>query len=117
VLPQRRTALVSIAAAALLVVVKLVAGLATGSLGLISEAVHSGTDLVADGDRGLSPSTGIGVFTLTFDRAPGWGWTGDVHDLVANYVMLTLVGLHVLAGLYHYFIRRDGVLQRMLPGG
>jgi cytochrome b561 len=40
-----------------------------------------------------------------------------VHDLVANYVMLTLVGLHVLAGLYHYFIRRDGVLQRMLPGG
>jgi cytochrome b561 len=50
-------------------------------------------------------------------RAPGWGWTGDVHDLVANYVMLTLVGLHVVAGLYHYFIRRDGVLQRMLPGG
>ena len=31
-------------------------------------------------------------------------------------LMLTLVGLHVLAGLYHYFIRRDGVLQRMLPG-
>ena len=31
--------------------------------------------------------------------------------------MLTLVGLHVLAALYHYFWRRDGVLQRMLPGG
>jgi len=30
--------------------------------------------------------------------------------------MLTLVGLHVLAALYHYFIRRDQVLQRMLPG-
>jgi cytochrome b561 len=30
--------------------------------------------------------------------------------------MLTLVGLHMLAGLYHYFIRRDQVLQRMLPG-
>jgi cytochrome b561 len=30
--------------------------------------------------------------------------------------MLTLVSLHVAAGLYHYFIRRDGVLQRMLPG-
>jgi cytochrome b561 len=26
-----------------------------------------------------------------------------------------LVGLHVLAALYHYFVRRDGVLQRMLP--
>ena len=30
---------------------------------------------------------------------------------------LTLVGLHVLAALYHYFWRRDRVLQRMLPGG
>jgi cytochrome b561 len=27
------------------------------------------------------------------------------------------VGLHVAAALYHYFIRRDGVLQRMLPHG
>ena len=36
--------------------------------------------------------------------------------LLANYLLLALVGLHVLAGLYHYFIRRDGVLQRMLPG-
>ena len=45
--PQRRIALVSVAAAVLLVVVKLVTGLATGSLGLLSEAAHSGTDLVA----------------------------------------------------------------------
>jgi cation diffusion facilitator family transporter len=43
----RRIALVSVAAAAVLVVVKLVTGLATGSLGLVSEAMHSGTDLVA----------------------------------------------------------------------
>jgi cytochrome b561 len=50
-------------------------------------------------------------------RAPGWGWTGDVHTILAYYVMLTLIGLHILAGIYHYFIRRDGVLQRMLPGG
>ena len=49
-------------------------------------------------------------------HAPGWGWTGDVHSLLAEYLMLALVGLHVAAGLYHYFIRRDGVLQRMLPG-
>src|SRR5688500_20322559 len=45
--PQRRTALVSIVAAAVLVVLKLGAGLASGSLGLVSEALHSGTDLVA----------------------------------------------------------------------
>ncbi|HEU5372947.1 MAG TPA: cation diffusion facilitator family transporter, partial [Gaiellaceae bacterium] len=45
--PQRRSALVSVAAAAALVVLKLSVGLATHSLGLVSEAAHSGTDLVA----------------------------------------------------------------------
>ena len=45
--PQRRSALVSVAAAATLVVLKLSVGLATHSLGLVSEAAHSGTDLVA----------------------------------------------------------------------
>jgi cytochrome b561 len=52
---------------------------------------------------------------LIATRAPGWGWTGDIHGLLADYAMLALVGLHVAAALYHYFIRRDGVLQRMLP--
>jgi cation diffusion facilitator family transporter len=45
--PQRRTALVSVAAAVLLIVLKLAAGLPSHSLGLISEAAHSGTDLIA----------------------------------------------------------------------
>jgi cation diffusion facilitator family transporter len=47
VTPQRRTALVSIGAAVALVSLKLGVGLASGSLGLVSEALHSGTDLVA----------------------------------------------------------------------
>ncbi len=59
---------------------------------------------------------GLELPALVAKRAPGWGWTGDVHSLLANYLMLALVGLHVAAALYHYFIRRDGVLQRMLPG-
>jgi cation diffusion facilitator family transporter len=45
--PQRRTALVSVAAAVALLGLKLGVGLATHSLGLLSEALHSGTDLVA----------------------------------------------------------------------
>src|SRR3954469_5726051 len=45
--PQRRSAVISVAAAATLVVLKLSVGLATHSLGLLSEAAHSGTDLVA----------------------------------------------------------------------
>ena len=48
-------------------------------------------------------------------RAPGWSWTGDTHVLIAEYGLLVLAGLHIAAALYHYFVRRDGVLQRMLP--
>jgi cytochrome b561 len=53
---------------------------------------------------------------LVGPRAAGWGWTGDIHALLATYALLGLVGLHVAAALYHYLVRRDGVLQRMLPG-
>jgi cation diffusion facilitator family transporter len=44
---QQRTALLSVLAAGFLVAVKLGTGLVTGSLGLMAEAAHSGTDLVA----------------------------------------------------------------------
>ena len=49
-------------------------------------------------------------------RSPGWAWTGDSWVSVKLRVAYAL-GLHVVAGLYHYFLRRDRVLQRMLPGG
>jgi cytochrome b561 len=52
---------------------------------------------------------------LMATRAAGFRWTGDVHGVLANYLMLVLVSLHVAAALYHYFVRRDRVLQRMLP--
>ena len=45
--PQQRTALASVLAAAGLVAIKLVAGVLSGSLGLLAEALHSATDLVA----------------------------------------------------------------------
>jgi len=68
--------------------------------------------------RGM-PITFFGLFQvpqLVGTHAAGWGWTGDIHTLVAEYGILPLVGLHVAAALYHYFIRHDRVLQRMLPG-
>ena len=43
----QRTALASVAAAAALVAIKLVVGLLAHSLGLVAEAIHSATDLVA----------------------------------------------------------------------
>ncbi len=42
-----QTALVSVGAAIVLIAIKLVAGIVSGSLALISEALHSGTDLIA----------------------------------------------------------------------
>jgi divalent metal cation (Fe/Co/Zn/Cd) transporter len=47
VTPQRRTALVSVLAACALIAIKLAAAIPSHSLGLLSEAAHSGTDLVA----------------------------------------------------------------------
>jgi superoxide oxidase len=36
------------------------------------------------------------------------------HDIVA-YVLLTFIGLHAAAALFHHFVRRDDVLNAMLP--
>jgi cytochrome b561 len=69
--------------------------------------------------RGM-PVALFGAFALPKllgTRAPGWGWAGDAHTILADYVLLPLIGLHVAAALYHYFLRRDRVLQRMLPSG
>lgn len=65
------------------------------------------------------PVTLFGMFAfpkLVATHAPGWGWTGDMHSLLADYVFLPLIALHVVAALHHHFIRRNGVLRRMLPG-
>ncbi|CAN5272073.1 cytochrome b [soil metagenome] len=40
---------------------------------------------------------------------------GDVH-LIAAWVLLAFVSLHILAALKHHFINKDNVLKRMLPG-
>jgi cytochrome b561 len=42
--------------------------------------------------------------------------TEDIHGYLA-YALFTLVGLHMLAALWHHFVRRDAVLQRMWPAG
>jgi cytochrome b561 len=63
--------------------------------------------------------TPFGLFTLpklVATRAPGFAWTGDVHVWLSTYALLGLVGLHVIAALYHA-ARQDGVFSRMLPTG
>ena len=64
------------------------------------------------------PVTLFGVVRLPdilVRRSPLTGVLGDVHT-VLSYVLLGVVGLHVLAALYHHFVLRDDTLRRMLPG-
>ena len=67
--PARRTALVSVFAAAFLIALKLSVGLAANSLGFVSEALHSGTDLVA----ALLTFLAVGVSGRPADRSHPWG--------------------------------------------
>jgi cation diffusion facilitator family transporter len=67
--PQRRTALVSVVAAVALIALKLGAGLPSHSLGLISEAAHSGTDLIA----ALLTFFAVGVAVRPADVAHQYG--------------------------------------------
>jgi cation diffusion facilitator family transporter len=76
--PQRRTALVSVLAAAALVALKLAVGLVTHSLGLVSEAAHSGTDLVA----ALLTFFAVGVAVRPADRSHAYGH-GKAEHLAA----------------------------------
>lgn len=75
---QRRTALFSVLAALGLIGLKLGAGLATGSLGLLSEALHSGTDLIA----ALLTFFAVGVAVRPADRGHQYGH-GKAEHLAA----------------------------------
>jgi cation diffusion facilitator family transporter len=88
--PQRRTALVSVAAAVALMAIKLGTGLASSSLGLVSEALHSGTDLVA----ALLTFFAIGVAGRPADRSHPYGHGKAEHlAALAESTFLIVVSL------------------------
>ena len=74
----RRTALVSLVAAIVLVVVKLVVGLASGSLGILAEAAHSGIDAVS----AVLTLYAVGVAERPADREHPYGH-GKAQHLAA----------------------------------
>jgi cation diffusion facilitator family transporter len=94
--PQRRTALGSVVAAAALIAIKLAAGVPSGSLGLVSEALHSGTDLVA----ALLTYFAVGVSGRPADEAHPYGH-GKAEHLAAlaeaGFLSLVSVGVACLA--------------------
>jgi cation diffusion facilitator family transporter len=88
---QRRIALISVATACTLIAVKLVAGLVSGSLGLVSEAAHSGTDLVA----ALLTFFALGVAVRPADRSHPYG-----HAKAEHLAALAEASLLVVASLF-----------------
>ena len=103
--PQRRTALVSVGAACLLVVIKLVVGLASSSLGLLAEAAHSGTDLAA----ALLTFFAVSVAVRPADRGHPYGH-GKAQNLAAlaeaGFLILVSIGIAAAA-----ILRLAGVLE------
>src|SRR5438067_1860168 len=103
--PQRRTALISVLAACALIGLKLGTAIATHSLGLLSEAVHSGTDLVA----ALLTFVALGVAGRPADPGHAYGHAkaehlaalGEAAILVAASLVIAWRALWRLTGLAH----------------
>jgi len=103
--PQRRTALVSVFAALVLIALKLAAGIHAGSLGLLSEAAHSGTDLVAAlltffavGVAGRPPDAG---HPYGHGKAEHLGALAEAAILVIAALLIAINSVVRLAGTAH----------------
>jgi cation diffusion facilitator family transporter len=103
--PQRRTALISVIAACVLIALKLGTAIATNSLGLLSEAAHSGTDLIA----ALLTFYAVGVAVRPADHGHPYGHAKAEHlaalaeagILVAASLVIAWRALWRLTGLAH----------------
>src|SRR3984893_17925421 len=102
VLTQRRTTLVSVAAAALLVALKLGVGVLTASLGLISSGIESSGDVIAAtltffgvglGGRPADPEHPYG-----HRRAENLGALGEAAILLAGGVLVAVDAVVHLSG-------------------
>src|SRR5919201_1441884 len=106
--PQRRTALVSVGAACVLIAIKLVAGLGSGSLALLAEAAHSGTDLAA----ALLTFFAVSVAVRPADPGHPFGHAkaqnlaalGEAVFLVAVSIVIAAVSVARLAGAVSFSV-------------
>lgn len=101
---QRKAALWSVAAAVALIALKLGTGLATHSLGLVSEAAHSGTDLIA----ALLTFFAVGVAVRPADPGHQYG-----HGKAEHLAALAEGAILVLASLFIVW----RAIDRLVNGG
>ena len=64
----------------------------------------------------MAPSW-FGVFQLPLIIEPDPDRTESFHEMheIQAFILMTLIGMHVIAAVYHHLVRRDGVLRSMLP--
>jgi cation diffusion facilitator family transporter len=92
---------VSVVAAALLLTIKLIAGLASHSLGLVSEALHSGTDLVA----ALLTFFAVGVAVRPADVGHQYGHGKAEHlSALAEATILVLASVLIAWRAIHHLV-------------
>lgn len=64
---------------------------------------------------GFPPRLGSKTLGLPIEKSEALSnFAFSVHNTIA-IIIIILVSLHVLAALFHYFVKKDAVLQRMLP--
>jgi cytochrome b561 len=76
--------------------------------GLVFVMAGSGIGMAARAGLPEIVFSGIGSLPENFHAFP----QRAVHGIVARLLMLT-IALHVVAALYHQFVKRDGLLSRM----
>ncbi len=58
---------------------------------------------------------GVQIPALVAPDRQGAAWAFEIHE-VLGYLLLALIALHIAAALFHAFILKDDILQRMWPG-
>ena len=107
---KRSAAVLSVTAAGIVTLLKLVTGLLTGSLGMLSEAAHSGIDMIASGITLFS----VQVADRPADEDHNYGH-GKVESLSAFFetlIMLASCVWIVTEGLHRIFFRHHLVLEQ-----
>jgi cytochrome b561 len=67
----------------------------------------------SDGKTIMIPFTGLALPALLPENEALAHTLEDIHGTIGD-IFYWVIGLHVLAALYHHWVRRDDVLRRML---
>lgn len=80
---------------------------------LIVEPLLGWLQMSYGGEAVVVPWLGWRLPLLVHPNAQAKEWTGEWHELLAN-IFYAVIALHVVAALWHHFVRRDNALKRML---